>query len=86
MMIRIVWRRNDRKRVPRRRGRRCRVRRVKNVVPVKKAVMEMRDLSQPQGLLVGWEEAPRPRKTVFPVAFLVRVVDELSMDIEECRV
>lgn len=35
--------------------------------PIKKATIETSDLSQPQGLLAGWLEAPRPRKMVFPV-------------------
>lgn len=53
--------------MPRRRAPSSRVLFEKVVAPMKKAIIETRDLSQPQGLLVGWLEAPRPRKTVFPL-------------------
>lgn len=66
MIIRIVWIWKEVKRVPRRKGPRNRVRRVKLIVPVKKATSETRDFNHPQGLFAGWFEAPRPRKTVFP--------------------
>ena len=57
------------KRVPRRSGPARRVVVLKVVAPRKKEMMEIRDFSQPQGLLKGWEEAPRPRKIVFPFFF-----------------
>jgi hypothetical protein len=58
---------NETKRVPRRRAPvRC-VTFEKMNAPMKNEAMEVRDLSQPQGLLSGWPEAPRPRKIVFPV-------------------
>lgn len=67
MMMRMDWMRKETKRVPRRRGPARRVVLEKAVAPRKKAAMETRDFSQPQGLLNGWEEAPRPRKIVFPL-------------------
>lgn len=66
MKMRIDWMVNVVKRVPRRNGPARRVVLLNVVAPRKKAIIEMRDLSQPQGLLKGWEEAPRPRKIVFP--------------------
>lgn len=39
---------------------------------MKKNAMEQSDFNQPQGLLVGWPEAPRPRKMVFPVYYQYR--------------
>ena len=39
----------------------------KIIAPEKNAVIETRDLSQPHGLLVGWFDAPRPRKMVLPI-------------------
>ena len=78
MRMRIVCTRKEMERVLRRRGPRVREKRVKAAVPVTKATMEMRDFSQPQGLLVGWLEAPRPRKTVFPIFFFSLELDELS--------
>jgi hypothetical protein len=55
------------KRVLRRRAPVRRVTFEKISAPMKNETMEVSDLSQPQGLLVGWPEAPRPRKMVFPV-------------------
>lgn len=66
MKIKMDWMVNVVKSVPRRRGPTRRVVLLKVVAPRKKAIIEIRDLSQPQGLLKGWEEAPRPRKIVFP--------------------
>lgn len=65
-MARIAWTRNEEANVPRATGLKWRVRLAKETEPMKKKTMEMRDLSQPHGLPVGWLEAPRPRKIVFP--------------------
>ena len=67
MIIRTVCTRKDTKRVPRRREPTVRMEMEKIIAPVKKEVIETRDLSQPHGLLVGWLDAPRPRKMVLPV-------------------
>lgn len=37
------------------------------MAPMKNDTMETSDLSQPHGLLVGWLDAPRPRKMVLPI-------------------
>lgn len=66
MKIRMDWIVKVVKRVPRFSGPARRVLLLKVVAPRKKAIIEIRDFSQPQGLLKGWEEAPRPRKIVFP--------------------
>lgn len=39
----------------------------KTMAPMKNARIETSDFSQPQGLLSGWLEAPRPRKMVLPM-------------------
>lgn len=68
MIIRAVWTKNEQIRVLRARELKHRVTLAKLNDPVKKAAIETSDLSQPQGFPEGWFEAPRPRKTVFPVA------------------
>lgn len=66
MMVRTDWTKNEQMRVPRARELKYRVMLAKVKDPVKKAVIETSDLSQPQGLPTGWLEAPRPRKMVLP--------------------
>jgi hypothetical protein len=66
MTIRMVCTMKEVKRVPRRRAPVRRVTFEKISAPMKNEAIEVRDLSQPQALLVGWPEAPRPRKMVFP--------------------
>lgn len=75
MTMRMDWTRKETKRVPRRRAPAIRVVLEKVVAPRKKAAMETRDFSQPQGLLKGWEEAPRPRKIVFPASVSERCIE-----------
>lgn len=86
MKMRMDWMVNVVKRVPRRNGPASRVLLLKVVAPRKKAIIEIRDLSQPQGLLVGWEEAPRPRKIVFPIITLSALCIGRYMCIEEIPV
>jgi hypothetical protein len=53
MITRRDWSTNERKRVPRRRAPASRVRLERMKAPTKNDAIEQRDLSQPQGLLVG---------------------------------
>lgn len=69
MMTRRDWNTNDKKSVPRRRAPARRVTLARVKAPMKKNAIEQSDFNQPQGLLVGWPEAPRPRKIVFPVHY-----------------
>lgn len=64
-----VWTAKETNRVPRLPGPMNRMRRVKIIVPLKKATSEIRDFNHPQGLLSGRLDAPRPRKTVLPFFF-----------------
>lgn len=56
--------------VPRALGRMCRVFEKKKQ-PRRKNVIEVRDFNHAYGLEVGWPDAPRARKIVFPGWVLV---------------
>src|SRR3954463_15100251 len=68
MTIRQACTKKETKRVPRRRAPTLRIAIEKTIAPKKNDAIETRDFSQPQGLLDGWLEAPKPRKMVFPVS------------------
>lgn len=70
VMMRRAWMKNEIASVPRRRGWRRRQSRAKKKAPKVKHITEVRDLTQPYGLVLdfGLEEAPRPTKMVFPLA------------------
>lgn len=64
-LIRLVWMRKVRIRVPRRRGPRYRPRRAKKNDPKEKQTIEVSERIQPYGFAL-WFDAPSPTKMVFP--------------------
>ena len=64
-LMRVVWRRKVRMRVPLRRRPRYRPRRAKKNDPKAKQTIEVSERTQPYGLAL-WFDAPRPTKMVFP--------------------
>lgn len=65
MIMHKLWRTKEVASVPRALGLMKRVD-AKTKQPRRKVEIEVRDLSQPKGLDLGWSDAPRARKIVFP--------------------
>jgi len=65
MIMNKLWMKKDIARVPRAFGWTRRVD-AKTKQPRRKEVIDMRDLSQPNGFDVGWPDTPSARKIVLP--------------------
>ena len=69
-MMAALWMKKEVARVLRVFGPKCRVC-AKKRQPQRKKKMDVRDLSQPSGWEIGWLDAPRARKIVFPRRVLI---------------